>query len=195
MVNRVRTGPLELQERFGTCSLSFPRGGPDMTAFLSDAVRCFWCGEDAGGGTYAFHWGFSKGEHPGSHNSYRLGQGLRWRRAADGSIPGWTTFNDLKVSSAKIGDPAVRDLIVLAGPMIQWGTWDECQVCKARYGWVPVTIRDGVVAHAASTLPCEMFSLEVTEFTLEPDGRWLRRPEWSDRTYQQHLAMGGEIVE
>src|SRR5690242_4175801 len=40
----------------------------------------------------AFQWGFSPGRLQQPSSTYHLGDAIRWKRLADGSIPCWTYF-------------------------------------------------------------------------------------------------------
>ena len=85
----------------------------------------------------AFQWGFSPGRLQRADYTYHLGDAIRWKRLADGSIPPWTYFEAPKRrpdhelppgASPRLADPTLwqprPDGSLLANDLIMAGeTW------------------------------------------------------------------------
>ena len=146
-------------------------------AFLRANVACVWCSNDVGSGPYAFSWGHVSRSLPNEANTYEIGDSLNWRPCEDGIIRGWSRFDG---SSFNVGDPGVENLLVLGGPMHQWGRYDTCQVCGSQFGWITISIRDGTLYGVGPALPINLVSDLATYFTVNEFGEWKMRAEWND---------------
>ena len=150
--------------------LNVPLGCPNCDTELTDLM---W-----------FDWGYSDASQPVGTNAYRPGEAIRWKLAADGTVPAWTGFSDPRVPAYEgynMGDPTIADLVVLDDFL---GNPDggNCSKCGHRYGGGAIEIRSGIIQRAWLFAPGEF--AHQTDFSREEiyeigvDGTYHQRLLW-----------------
>lgn len=145
---------------------------PDYARLETD-VRCPRCDAPIHDEIW-FQWGYCPGYGSRPEGMYRLGDAIRWRARADGTVPAWTSF---EAGGSNIGDPAVRDLVVRDRAQ-EWLS-QPCPSCQASLAGPAIEIRDGVILRAWLSQPGE-FSTDADIYLLEEDGKRRPMPEWDD---------------
>lgn len=114
---------------------------------------------------------------------YTVGDPIRWRYYEDGGLFSWAYFRDgeARDGGANIGDPTVRDLVVLdtdqfyrAGPERRW----PCGGCGRPVEGIAVEIRDNYIRRAWVYQPGE-FDQEADAYLVR-EGGMVPMPEWAE---------------
>lgn len=141
-------------------------------AWLETDLECPHCHSKVEGKLVKFQWGYCPTRYPSDH--YQLGEDVRWRVCPDGRALAWTYFYD---NACNIGDPAVRDLVVLDSS--DAGDFPTlCPTCRQPLVGAAVEIRNGIINKAWIYLSGE-FGNHLTEVVQSPHGDYPRvtRPE------------------
>jgi hypothetical protein len=120
-----------------------------------------------------FQWGYCAGKARMPDSTYVVGERLRWRHCADGSVLPWTYFRG--VSPANLGDPHVVGCVCRD----RYPASARCPACGIRLYGTVVRIFRGVVE--AAWLSTEPFPDGVDVDELLEDGSAHPRPDWYDR--------------
>lgn len=125
----------------------------------------------------SFQWAFLPGRLPRNEYLYRIGDALRWKECADGSIVPWAFF---KGDGINAGDPSIRDLI--ARDSFQLFLTEPCPKCGAALGGAAIEIRSQRIARTWLALAGE-FAEDVQQvdiYTFDESGNRLPRRDLSD---------------
>lgn len=85
-----------------------------------------------------FQWGYCPSSDPQSANMYHIGDRIRWRVCADGTVPAWTIFLDEPRQPANIGTHTVRHILVQEVMHFFWEPGIEAVHYDPQYPTVPL---------------------------------------------------------
>jgi hypothetical protein len=143
---------------------------------LEHDLRCPHCGHQVTDLLW-FGWGYSDAQQPVRDNTYKIGDTIRWRSCADGTIPAWGSWPDMQ-NGLNIGDPTVLDLITLDTEEVGWGL-THCVKCREHLPGAAIEIRDGRIQRCWVFAPGE-FDRDIEYNLIESDGVIRPMPDWSD---------------
>jgi len=139
---------------------------------------------------YGFSWGYCRGQHSSTASRYHVGDQLRWRRCGGNLIPAWAAIEPSVdgLRAANIGDPAIADLVVIAGPSVEWGVEPHCGSCATPYGGLAVPITGGVVGNPRVLAVGELPIWEATDYLRDRDGALAPQRDWESRELVEVLC-------
>lgn len=123
----------------------------------------------------SFQWGLCPSSQPLDGYLYHLGDSIKWRHNADGTIPSWTYFKD---GEANIGDPAFTTLAVT--DIGHW-TRGNCTNCGHPIGGGVVEIDQEKIIVARLFTEGE-YPNDADVFMINSDHQLLPMMEWLDHS-------------
>jgi hypothetical protein len=141
-----------------------------LFAHLTVDIRCPQCGSLVRD-LVEFQWAYCRGYALRTETSYVIGDEVRWRTCADGSIPAWSFFAE---GAGNVGDPGFKDLVVR-----EYWLADTPHDCGLVLGGIAVEVRDGVITKAWAYQSGD-FDNSSYFYVLNRDGSTTPMPDWDD---------------